>query len=1143
MLKQTLIFLSCFFIGFLGFSQNRPTIQQFKKIKISDSIIIDTLSIQPEKFKLRYFNKKDVDSSFYRVDYAKAKLYLKATQFNVDSLTVSYLRYPDFLTKKYQLLNPNLIVPKNTQALRFYKLTQSNVKKTATLFNGLSTSGSISRGITIGNNQNSVFNSELDLQLSGKLSDDVTLRASLQDSNIPIQQGGYSQSIDEFDQIFIELQAKNWGVRAGDIQLSEQESIFATFTKKLQGLSTNATINGAESKTNIYASGALVRGIFNQSIFQGQEGNQGPYKLIGQNGELLVLIVSGSETVYVNGLALNRGENNDYIIDYNAGEIRFNPTYPITADMRINIEYQTTQSNFARIFGYGGATYTSDKLNLQGFVYTENDIRNQTLQQALSNEQKLVLSLAGDDPQKAISPSAVLDTFSENKTLYKNIGTTEAPIYEFTNTEEDREGELFNVRFSQVPQGTGNYTLANADVANRIFEYITPINGISQGNFDPVIQLIAPNKLQLAVVKGSYQPIKETILNFELAGSNNDSNLFSDSNDSDNEGGAIHVDFLQQLFNPKEKSWKITLNSGIDYVDAKFKNIERLYNIEFNRDWNLDFKFKPNNQVLSKNTLQFTNLKRGTISYGLEYLDFRNQYKGIRHLFNTNLTHKRWRWNQNFSFLNSDALALTSSFLRNATNLSYTTKKTWSGFKFLAEANKESNKKTKVLTPISQRFQSYEVYTGIGDSTTVFAKLGYRFRENDSIQNNRLQKVAASNTIYLDSKIINNEKSQLSLFINYRELKDIRETEKDKNLNSRLIYRQRLWKNRVQWNTLIETQSGTLPQQEFTYAEVDAGQGQYTWIDYNNDSIQDLQEFELSPFMDQATYIRVLLPRQRFIKTYQNKLSQQLNWNFSSFQSSKSKWKKWISHFFNQTSYVIDRSVRRENNNLKLNVFENSNNDLGLNLNLRNALFFNRGKQNYSTTYTHLNTQAKNIFITGSQQNKLKSNRLNFAHKIKESWLFDMQYENSLNKSIVENTPNRNFTIKQNAVTPKVSYLLSNQSSISLAYEVSQKKNILIGNENLSQQRFTASFRFANKQDATFTGAFDWFENEFEGNAFSPVSFQILEGLEPGRNFTWNVLAQKKITKFLELNINYNGRKSENSKTIHTGNVQLRAFF
>jgi hypothetical protein len=53
----------------------------------------------------------------------------------------------------------------------------------------------------------------------------------------------------------------------------------------------------------------------------------------------------------------------------------------------------------------------------------------------------------------------------------------------------------------------------------------------------------------------------------------------------------------------------------------------------------------------------------------------------------------------------------------------------------------------------------------------------------------------------------------------------------------------------------------------------------------------------------------------------------------------------------------------------------------------------------------------------------------------------------------------------------------------------------------------------------------------------------MLQGLQPNKNFTWSVLAQKKLTGFLDLNLSYFGRKSENSKTIHTGSVQLRAYF
>ncbi|MFT5673342.1 MAG: hypothetical protein ACI9JT_001989, partial [Polaribacter sp.] len=59
----------------------------------------------------------------------------------------------------------------------------------------------------------------------------------------------------------------------------------------------------------------------------------------------------------------------------------------------------------------------------------------------------------------------------------------------------------------------------------------------------------------------------------------------------------------------------------------------------------------------------------------------------------------------------------------------------------------------------------------------------------------------------------------------------------------------------------------------------------------------------------------------------------------------------------------------------------------------------------------------------------------------------------------------------------------------------------------------------------------------------TPVAYQMLEGLQAGKNYTWNLLLNRKLNSFLNLNLNYLGRKSENSKIIHTGNIQLRALF
>ena len=218
-----------------------------KTLPINDTIRLDSVSISSFKFRV-VIKDSLISSSDYTVDFEKALLIpSNALKNSLDSISVTYRKYPDFLTKKYYQFDPSIIVESKGNLQKLYSLSKPNREEQEYKpFDGLNTSGSISRGVTVGTNQNAVLNSELDLQITGKISENVSLRASIQDANIPVQQGGYSQNLDEFDQIFIELNGKNWGVRAGDVILQNNSSYFSRFTKNVQGISINTTLNHQE---------------------------------------------------------------------------------------------------------------------------------------------------------------------------------------------------------------------------------------------------------------------------------------------------------------------------------------------------------------------------------------------------------------------------------------------------------------------------------------------------------------------------------------------------------------------------------------------------------------------------------------------------------------------------------------------------------------------------------------------------------------------------------------------------------------------------------------------------------------------------------------------------------------------------------
>ena len=949
-------------------SQQSTSLYRIKSLAVKDSIQLDSVSINPSSFFVTSLMNERISPSSYIVDFQNASLKFVRPIVH-DSILVNYLSYPTFITRTYQEIDDSQIISRIGNLQKLYKLSMPSETYSVSPFDGLISSGSLSRGITVGNNQNSVLNSELDLQISGKLNNKVTLRASIQDSNIPLQESGYSQRLDEFDQVFIELFSDKWKIRAGDIDLKNTESYYAAFSKRVQGLSLTTSSKNEVSEHITFASGALVRGQFTTSQFVAQEGNQGPYKLIGSKNELYTLVVSGSETVFVNGVPLSRGATEDYIIDYNSGEIIFNSTYPITSEMRITVDYQSSARNYSRFIGYAGSQFKTEKWTFGASFYNESDLKNQPLQQSIGPDQLAILSTAGDDQTLMNSPSAYLEPYNENRILYKKTQVNGLEFFEFSNNQED---DLYIVNFTMVGSQKGDYVIASSNAISNIYEYSPPINGVKQGDYEPIVRLAAPVKLQLTVLNGSYAPNENTSIGFELAASNNDLNLYSSVDDQDNTGVATQLSIAHQFLKSSQK-WKLNLATDIDYIQKNFRNLEGMYNPEFNRDWNLE---QPTNyqlitdlgdQVFIKTSAQLLHPELGQLNYHLQRLSYNENYDGSRHVFLAKLKHNRFHLFLNSSILNTKGVSTNSKFYRLNTKLNYSYSKGWAGVCLSSEHNEKKQLLSNVLDPVSQKFRSYEVFNGIGDSTKVFAKIGYIHRVNDSLQNNSLVRVNTSNTYYLDSKWIQTKKTLLSLYANYRNFKSNNSSsQSSKSINSRLQYSQKIANNLINWNTVYETNAGRLPQQDFTYVEVEPGQGSYVWFDYNDNGIQELEEFEVAQFQDQAIFVRILLPNQVYIQTHQNKLSQSITINPTKWINSINLTKKLLSHFYNQTTYLIDKKDKNNSKFIRLNPFQSNFEDqLALQSNFRNQLFFNRGKQDYTISYSYIDSKARNVLSFG----------------------------------------------------------------------------------------------------------------------------------------------------------------------------------
>lgn len=1145
MLKKVLFWIVIFYFSGLQ-AQEIDSGYSTKKIAFStDTIHLETVSINPSYFKIFDQKNQVIDSTSYEVNFPKGILLFKNQNISsADSLTVHYLKLPEILTKEYTIYDSSKMIDNDAINQNLYRIENPTTPKNIP-FDGLAAAGSLTRGVTVGNNQNAVVNSNLDFKITGKISDKVSIRASIQDTNIPVQEGSYSQRLNQYDNIFMELFTDNWNVRAGDVFIGNNYTRFLTFNKKIQGLLATVNFGTEDSKTTVFASGGLVTGNYASSNFKGQEGNQGPYKLIGKNGELYVLVIIGSERVYVNGILVKRGQDNDYIIDYNSGEIVFTPQFPITSEMRIVVEYQYSENNYARFITYDGGTFTDKKWNFGAAVYSESDLKNQPVQQNLSPEQASILKEAGDNTSLMVAPSAVIADYDEKKIQYKKTILGSTTVYEYSRDSAD---ELYNVQFTLVGQAKGNYILTNPTSVDRIFEYVAPINGIPQGNYEPIIQLMAPIKSQVATFFGKYNPSEKTAVAFELAVSNRDQNLFSSSDDTDNKGLSGEINAQQRLYSNK---WNIDAFANYQAVQANFKPIERINSIEFYRDWNVNSVITLGNQSLLATGFNFNLIPTkkdsttvANITYTFERLALSNTYSGVKNNLDANFEFKKWTIKNGGSYLKSDDIDNNSTFFRNLSQVRYHHKKNWIGSTIQFENNQEKNKTTQQFSLLSQRFSEYGIYAGHGDSTKVYVQLGYARRLNDSVQNGLLQRVNTSNSYNFQSKLLQTETRDISVFVNYRQLNYTDPNLKNTpSLNSRIAYNDQFFNKLVQSNTRYETNSGTMPFQDYTYVEVPAGQGKYTWNDYNGDGIKDLEEFEIAPFSDLATYTRIFLPNQIYIKTNQNRFSQSFTINPVIWQND-STYKKTLSHFYMQTSFIMDRKIKNDGQHLELNPFQSSDDDmLGLIKTFTNSLYFNRGKRDHSVTYTFTKNETQNLLSIGTIKNNNNFHQLEYQHLLHKSWLLDLVAKTLYNATESQTFAEKNYTIEGYLYMPKISYLFSKNVNLDLFYEYINKENQIGSLDILTQNRFGTAFSYTGTSKFNINSEISLYKNDFTGNEYSSAGYQMLEGLQKGQNITWRTLFQVNLTKFLDLNLVYQGRKSEASDAIHTGSVELRAYF
>ncbi len=1122
---------------------------------LKDTVYIDTLSLIPGSVTVQ-----NIDTNAYFIDYYNSYLVWKSLPDD-DSVRINYRTFAIKLNNLYYHKDIRKLETNYMITPYYYNATDAAESNGSFVdFGAIDYSGSFGRVLSLGNNQDVVLNSQFNLQMEGYLGDSVRVTGAITDNNIPFQPEGNTQQIQEFDRLFIQLQRKKTTIIAGDYDIKRPNSYFMNFYKRVQGgLFSTAFKTGDTGENKITAGVSFAKGKFVRNTVAPLEGNQGPYKLTGPNGEQFFVVLAGTERVYIDGILMSRGENEDYVIDYNTAEITFMPRRLITKDWRIIVEFEFADRNYLNSLVYLQDEWTiNNKLQLRWNVFSNQDARNQPIMQNLDSAQKRFLAGIGDSIQQALYPSARLDTFSNNKVLYRRTdtllnGITYNDVYIYSM---NPDSTLYSLSFTFLGQGKGNYRQSISSANGRVYEWVAPIDNQKQGDYEPIQLLVTPKRQQLITSAASYQLDSAKQLNAEVALSNSDPNTFSAIDNQTHQGIAAKINYSE--FRKLRHDGSLSLSSSIQYefVQDRFKPLERFRQVEFFRDWNTSIEDKPENEHLGSLQLQLQYKNHWKWLYRFDTYLRGKSYKGLQQTIGSSYQNNSSLIQLRASLLSQQANNYQSQFLRPSLDIEKQLKKLKSiraGFKSFLDHNDMRNLNDSLLTTAFS-FDQSSIYIRNNAESTNQLTAEYIIRRDRFAKNNQFKQATLGQTFSLSGNISSIKNQDIRLTTSYRTMQvndsTLSNLKPEETLLGRVEYNYSFAKGLVSGNILYEMGAGQELKREFTYVQVPAGQGQYVWRDYNNDGLKQLNEFELAIFPDEKLYIRIFTPTNQYVKAKYSIFNQSIAINPRSIfnQSNLKGFKKALSILYFQSTMQSANRFIGQQGLAQYNPFIRVLDDtllINSSATWVHSLFINRFSNIWGLDLISTNNKGKTLLNYGVDGRQTEEQQCRFRYNLRKNFTLQASYRRGNRRFISQFLENRSFFIQSQVLEPSLMWLLKNsQLRLQPSYKYDQRQNKqLYGGESAIIQNAVLDIKYNILSSGAINLRSTYSRIQYDGIANSTVGYAMLDGLQAGNNWLWGLQFERRVSRNIEMSIEYEGRKPAGTNIIHTGRASVRAIF
>lgn len=1180
-------------------SSSLQTVQGEQVFKVK-ATFLDSLKL-PDEFIYKgsekvFFDGKALDSLRYRIDYRYGILYLRYL-FRNDSLSheisVRYRSLPFKVKTSY--MRRKLIMQKSTtpnDTLQTQIESPTSKAFIDDIFSGtnLRKSGTIMRGVSIGSNQDLTVTSGLRLQLEGSLAPGIEVTAALTDENTPIQPEGNTQTLKEFDKVFVEVRSPYAKATIGDFNLSYTKSEFASLQRKLQGGQVETYLQLGDTKLQASVSAAFSKGKFNVNQFNGQDGVQGPYRLTNTEGRSIIVVLAGTERVYVDGMAQVRGQTNDYIIDYSTGEITFMARRLITQQSRIVVDFEYTERLYPRNFfstKFQGSFF-GDKVTFQGTYLNESDDKDSPIDLTLSDENINILKQAGSDRFKAIDTSAFVgkDANGNPRGSYVKVDTTISGVAtSFFRYEPLSSNAFWAPNFSYTGSGKGSYNRQSIGV----YEFV----GKGLGTYDAFRFLPLPQSQSVFDFGVAVRPNEAISVSVEGALSKTDPNTFSTLDDSLKDGSAYKIAIA---LTPK-KIHLFGVNIGDIDVQASqrlttknFTFFDRTRPVEFERNYNLinyngqELLTESTSERIRNASLGYRPIRQLELGYSIGRLERDSLFSSTRHEFIAAVradSALSSEYNAALVESKNTVQGETANWFRQTGKIDFRFRPVSRGFfsfwivPFTSfELSRKRTNDIEVDTLRSDSHNIIEIVPGfrLPDffGQTIMASYSYRADDlfvSDSLRSARLAPASIARTLSLNWQLLPTRDfyAQFNLTHRLRRFTEVFRmlgNTDNESIVFRLQSRYTPYRGAIETEWLYDVATEKTSKTDRLYFAVQQGKGSYIWQDANKNGFKEFSEYIPITYSsqvgdDSTQYILRTFPSDELVPTINLNTSLRLRLRpFRIITRPETFMARVAAALSSETVFrVEERSKEKDLKQIYLlnfSRFQNDSSTLAGNMTIQQDLYlFENEITNVRLRFQQQRSMTQ--YTLGAERRLFTERGVRFITRLGYELGFELNLNSSYNRSRISGTSvsstGREFEIFGAGVSPNISYrpFQDLELGLKLSYEQrtddflskSQGGKSAVAQLSGIQIRSGYSFRGRGRLNAQV----ERIETTLKNIAAADAIFELTGGNNAGQTYIWGISFDYRLNRFITTSVSYDGRSLPIGQVIHTGRAEVRAVF